>query len=91
MTAGAGPRSRTISTSTAWPRPRRARSRPGPSRPNTTIVVYNGAEANIPDTIAYLEKTFGVTVATKTDPAMAADVVVTIGKGTPVLEAPAGP
>ena len=58
---------------------------------DTTIVVYNGAEANIPDTIAYLEKTFGVTVATKTDPAMAADVVVTIGKGTPVLEAPAGP
>ena len=58
---------------------------------DTTIVVYNGAEANIPDTIAYLEKTFGVTVATKTDPAMAADVVVTVGKGTPVLEAPAGP
>ncbi|HEV8402014.1 MAG TPA: LCP family protein [Candidatus Limnocylindrales bacterium] len=58
---------------------------------DTTIVVYNGAEANLPDTIAYLQKTFGVTVTTKTDPAMAADVVVTIGRGTPVLEAPAGP
>ena len=32
-TAGAGPRSRTISISTAWPPPHRARSRPEPSRP----------------------------------------------------------
>jgi LCP family protein required for cell wall assembly len=59
--------------------------------PDTTIVVYNGAEANLPDTIAYLQKTFGVTVTTKADPAMAADIVVTIGKATPVLEAPSGP
>ncbi len=87
----AGPRSRTISTTTAWPRPHRARDRPGPVPADTTIVVYNGAEANMPDTIDYLQKTFGVTVTTKTDPAMAADVVITIGKGTPVLEAPAGP
>jgi LCP family protein required for cell wall assembly len=58
---------------------------------DTTIVVYNGAEANVPDTITYLQKTFGVTVTTKTDAAMAADIVVTIGRRTPVLEAPAGP
>jgi hypothetical protein len=28
---------------------------------------------------------------TKTDPAMTADIVVTIGRATPVLEAPVGP
>ena len=68
------------------------RQRPaGPVPADTTIVVYNGAESNMPDTIDYLQKTFGVTVTTKTDPAVAADVVITIGKGTPVLEAPAGP
>ena len=55
---------------------------------NTTIVVYNGAEANLPDTIAYLEKTFGVKVTLKTDPAIRTDVVITIGKKTPNLEAP---
>ena len=53
------------------------RSRPAPVLADTTIVVYNGAEANLPDTIAYLEKTFGVTVTPKTDPAIAADIVVT--------------
>jgi len=63
----------------------------GPVPADTTIVVYNGAEANMPDTIAYLQKTFGVTVTTKSDPAMAADIAITIGRGTPVLEAPSGP
>jgi LCP family protein required for cell wall assembly len=68
------------------------RQRPaGAVPPDTTIVVYNGAEANLPDTIDYLQKTFGVTVTTKADPAMAADIVVTVGRGTPVLEAPSGP
>ena len=39
------------------------RQRPsGPVPADTTIVVYNGAEADkLPETIAYLEKTFGVT------------------------------
>ena len=63
----------------------------GPVPADTTIVVYNGAEANLPDTIAYLEKTFGVTVTTKTDPAIRTDVVITIGRSTPDLVAPAGP
>ena len=35
---------------------------PGAVPANTTIVVYNGAEATLPDTIAYLEQTFGVKV-----------------------------
>jgi hypothetical protein len=63
----------------------------GPVPANTTLVVYNGAEANLPDTIAYLQKTFGVTVTTKTDPAIRTDVIVTVGKATPDLVAPAGP
>jgi LCP family protein required for cell wall assembly len=58
---------------------------------NTTIVVYNGAEANMPDTIAYLEKTFGVTSTTKLDPTIRTDIVITVGRGTPAFEAPAGP
>jgi hypothetical protein len=61
---------------------------PGAIPANTTIVVYNGAEATLPDTIAYLEKTFGVKVTLKTDPAIRTDVVITIGKKTPNLEAP---
>jgi hypothetical protein len=44
-----------------------------------------------PMTIAYLEKTFGVTVTEKTDPAIHTDIVVTVGKSTPKLEAPVGP
>jgi hypothetical protein len=61
---------------------------PGPVPANTTIEVYNGAEAQLPDTIAYLEKTFGVKVTLKTDPAIRTDVIVTVGKSTPNLEAP---
>jgi LCP family protein required for cell wall assembly len=61
---------------------------PGAVPPNTTIVIYNGAEAQLPDTIAYLEKTFGVKVTLKTDPAIRTDVVITVGKSTPNLEAP---
>ena len=45
----------------------------------------------MPDTIAYLQKTFGVTVTTRTDPAVAADIVITVGRATPTLEAPVGP
>jgi len=63
----------------------------GPVPADTTIVVYNGAEANLTDTIAYLQKTFGVTVTTRTDPAIRTDIIVTVGTGTPELDAPAGP
>ena len=63
----------------------------GPVPADTRIVVYNGAEANLPQTIAYLEKTFGVTVTTKADPAIRTDIIVTVGKATPELDAPVGP
>ena len=67
------------------------RQRPaGPVPANTTIVVYNGAGANLAGTIAYLQKTFGVTVTTKTDPTIRTDVIVTIGTATPDLVAPVG-
>jgi LCP family protein required for cell wall assembly len=65
------------------------RQRPSGQIPaDTTIVVYNGAEAKLTDTIAYLEKTFGVTVTTKTDPAIRTDITITIGRRTPDLQAP---
>ena len=55
---------------------------------DTTIVVYNGAETKMPDTIAFLEQTFGVKSTTKTDSAIRTDIVVTVGTATPQLEAP---
>src|SRR3954447_22726170 len=55
---------------------------------NTKIVVYNGAEDRLTSTIAYLEQTFGVTATTVTDPAVRTDIIVTVGKKTPTLEAP---
>jgi LCP family protein required for cell wall assembly len=65
------------------------RPKPAGAIPATTkIVVYNGAEADLQDTIAYLEKTFKVKVTTVTDPAIRVDIVVTIGRDTPELEAP---
>ena len=67
------------------------RQRPDGAVPaNTRIIVYNGAEATIPETIAYLEKTFGVKVSLKDDPAIRTDVVITIGNRTPTLAAPGG-
>ncbi len=51
----------------------------------TKVVVYNGAEAELGDTIAYLEKTFKVTVELAADPAVRADVILTIGQNTPNL------
>jgi LCP family protein required for cell wall assembly len=68
------------------------RQRPsGGVRPDTTIVVYNGAETRLAGTIAYLEKTFGVSATTSTDAAVRADVVITIGRATPDLQAPVAP
>jgi LCP family protein required for cell wall assembly len=58
---------------------------------DTTIVVYNGAATRLAGTIAYLEQTFGVTATSKADSAVHADVVVTIGRSTPDLEAPVAP
>ncbi len=61
---------------------------PGPVPAKTKIVVYNGAEADLGDTIDYLEKTFKVTVVTATDPAVRADIILTIGQDTPNLTVP---
>jgi LCP family protein required for cell wall assembly len=54
----------------------------------TKVVVYNGAEAELEDTIAFLEKTFKTKVELATDAAIRTDIIVTIGRNTPKLEAP---
>jgi LCP family protein required for cell wall assembly len=61
---------------------------PDPTPAKTKIVVYNGAEADLGDTIEYLEKTFKVKVETAVDPAIRADVILTIGQNTPELTVP---
>ena len=55
---------------------------------DTRIVAYNGAEERFPVTIEFLEKVFGVTVTTKNDATIRADVTITIGRETPDLQAP---
>jgi LCP family protein required for cell wall assembly len=57
----------------------------------TRIVVYNGAEARLPDTIAELEEIFGVEVVPRSDPAIRVDVVITTGQRTPDLTPPPAP
>lgn len=65
------------------------RSQPtGPGPLATKIVVYNGAEVRLAATIAYLETRFAVEVTTTIDPAIRADVIVTIGRDTPDLSPP---
>ena len=67
------------------------RQRPEGAVPsNTRIVVYNGAEDQFPETIAYLEKTFKVKVTLADDPTIRTDIVITIGNKTPTLAAPLG-
>ena len=56
--------------------------------PATTVVVYNGAETAMPETIAYLEDVLGVKVTTATDPTVLVDMIVTLGKNAPTLRAP---
>ncbi len=55
---------------------------------DTVITVYNGAETDMPATIAYLEDLFGVKVKTATDSTVRADIVIVIGNATPELEPP---
>jgi LCP family protein required for cell wall assembly len=54
----------------------------------TRIVVYNGAEATLPETIAFLESAFKVRVELKQDAAIHVDVIVTTGRSTPALAPP---
>jgi LCP family protein required for cell wall assembly len=65
------------------------RGKPAGSVPaHTVVTVYNGAEDGLSATIAYLQQLFDVTVKTASDPTVAADVVVTIGRDTPNLQPP---
>jgi hypothetical protein len=61
---------------------------PGAVPAKTVVTVYNGAEAQLTATIAYLQQLFDVTVKTVSDPAVRADVVVTIGRNTADLAPP---
>ncbi|HUQ78168.1 MAG TPA: LCP family protein [Patescibacteria group bacterium] len=56
----------------------------------TRIVIYNGADTRLPQTIAFLEKTFKVRVETKADPAVRVDVVITTSRSSPTLTPPPG-
>jgi LCP family protein required for cell wall assembly len=62
-----------------------------PSLAGTKIVVYNGAETRLPETIAALEEAFGVKVQLAVDPAAGADVIVSTGRRTPDLTPPPAP
>ena len=59
--------------------------------PATRIEVYNGAEARVPQTIACLEATFGVTAMPVADPAVRADIVIITARTTPDLTPPPAP
>ncbi|HEU5224545.1 MAG TPA: LCP family protein, partial [Actinomycetota bacterium] len=64
---------------------------PGAVPATTTIVAYNGALADNPETVAYLQKLFGITSTEMDDPAIRTDFILTVGKNTPRLEAPLAP
>ena len=57
----------------------------------TRIVVYNGAEARLTETLRVLEMLFGVTSTLATDPAGQVDLVITTGAETPALTPPPAP
>jgi LCP family protein required for cell wall assembly len=59
--------------------------------PDTRIVVYNGAEANLPATVAFLESTFKTKVVLMSDPAARADIVITTTPSTAILAPPSAP
>ena len=58
---------------------------------DSKIVVYNGAETRLTASLAYLEELLGVTATVQADDAIHTDIVVTIGRATPDLEAPVLP
>jgi hypothetical protein len=57
----------------------------------TTVRVFNGAEARLKQTLAYLTKTFGVTPEPVTDPAVRVDLIVVTASDTPKLAPPNAP
>jgi LCP family protein required for cell wall assembly len=54
----------------------------------TRVVVYNGAETRLPQTIAFLESKLKVQVELKTDRAVSVDVIITTGSASPNLTPP---
>ena len=52
---------------------------------NTKIVVYNGAEAAMPETIKYLEDLFKTKITTAVDPKVTVDMIITLGRNAPNL------
>jgi hypothetical protein len=65
-----------------------------PSQPagsGTRIVVYNGAEDQLPATVKLLQDVFNTTVIPVTDPTVTADVIMTVGRNTPELTPPPAP
>ena len=62
----------------------------GASHATTVVTFYNGAEQRLPETVRVLEATFGVAIATRTDPSVTVDVIVITGTHTPALVVPSG-
>jgi len=54
----------------------------------TQIVVYNGAETRLQDTIKFLESTFNTQVILKDDPKVPVDIIITTSAQTPDLTPP---
>lgn len=54
----------------------------------TTITVYNGAEAKLPTTIKFLQNLYSATIVTATNPKIPADIVVVIGRNGQQLTTP---
>jgi hypothetical protein len=54
----------------------------------TKIVVYNGAESRLPQSIQFLESKFKVQVQMKTDPTISVDIIITTGRSTPAYAPP---
>jgi LCP family protein required for cell wall assembly len=54
----------------------------------TQVIVYNGAEARLTQTIAFLQQKLGTKVILKNDPAVPVDIVITTTNQTPNLTAP---
>jgi LCP family protein required for cell wall assembly len=52
----------------------------------TRIEVYNGAEADMPATVAYLERVYGATVVPVDDPGVNVDFIITLGRDAPDRE-----
>ncbi|HZM73505.1 MAG TPA: LCP family protein [Candidatus Polarisedimenticolia bacterium] len=57
-------------------------------RTNTTIRVYNGAEARLPVTVEALQAIFGATIEPVADPTVRVDIIIITGTSTPNLAPP---